>query len=1502
MSQGEFSVKVGGDFTEILNGFKALPGEAAKAGQGMEAGLNQPIQEARKSFGQLQTELRALKAQQAKLPLDSSEYKAAQVEINRVKQEIGDLARQKTKIPVDSSEVREASTQFRLLDGVVEGIAFSLANTFTNAAGTALQALSSIPQTISQFDTARAAVATLGVDTNALSSNFVGLSKELNNNVSQVELLQAAYDVASSGFADAAGNTEVMRAAALLATGGFTDLQTAGDGLTSVLNAYGLSAADATKVTDMIIQTQNDGKIVAGQYASQIGRLAPTAVASGVALEELNAAISSATAQGVPVESTFSGIQQAIVSILKPSQDASKFAAELGIQWDAASLQAKGFGGFLQQLVDKGAASSEAIIRLTGSTEAQTALMPLLNDGLVKYNENLERQKNSAGVAADASEKATATIDGSLKRLQNTFSNLTVQVFAGLAPIVAGAINAVTGFVQALTNLPTPVIALGGALLGLVSTVSAAAVAYGLFTSALVTNQIATARGAIVSLAASISGTLGAVVPVATVAVGKLTAALVAVSTTQISLGAIAAAIQTNIVAAANAGVAAFGKLATAITSGTLISGMATFGAGAKALLVALGPLALALGAVAAAVAVWDNVLSGAKQVTGEFANSQKAVSEALVVLGGDLDATAEKARKSQAGFLGLGEVLRSAREGWTLLALVDETEKLEQGYDEVFNSALQFFNELKNGEQVTDAQRERAAALIPELQKIAAAYRDQAESAKLAAVEAARIGNADEAKFRESQVIALESNARALDNLVAGYQKELGILPEKTAATQADTISQEAAKKAVEERAKAESELNQIISQAPVRDLDAQLAVGEQLIGLAKALAEQEQSRFNLIRSGLEFELANAESRGESERKLADIRKQIQEIDRQSAEARFRALTQQQELETQLLDLAQQKARVESNLEVNQARVDLLKAEGELRKATSAEERAAAQAQADLQREILGVREEGAALLGQVQPLEQQILKTQQETAITNEKAKLAQDGYRVALDGSVTASQALATESAKIREQAEERKKLEQQILEIGNQATLRQATEQLEAGQQLLELAQSLSALEQSRFDIVRSRLDFELQEAQKRGASEEQIEAIRERIRVADEAGAVARFDALLKQQQLEAQILEIAQRKQVLEANQEIRQRQLASLEAEKGLRDAILAGDQGAIAVAQAKLALAREGVAIADGNLASLLKLLPLEQQILANQQQTAINAQRAQAAQSGFQLAAAGSAVQLNNSAAAAARFSNTVAEGANNQQRLAGFMSITRADADVTADAAGLIRGSLDGSINPADGIAKAFVSTGKEAPAAAKGAGEFAVAMGKASGVTGETSAKAGDLSSNVGESTDLAGQLTNQMGNVAASTQAAANAARTFYQWLEFASRLPGSRWTGGPVEAGEAYKVNELGQEALLAGGRLSLINAPANSVWRAPTNGTVIPAGITARLQEQGVLGGGPGGSPIAAAGGSSAALAVEIGKLRQEVAELTRKEWNVSVTNRSGPTVSQVLKQSLR
>jgi TP901 family phage tail tape measure protein len=292
-----------------------------------------------------------------------------------------------------------------------------------------------------EADRAAAAVRTLGVDSKTLQTRLLGVSNRLGGLYSQTQLVTAAYDVASSGFTDAADAAKVLEAAAKGATGGLSDINTVGNAVTSVLNAYGKSANDAAILVDGFIQTQNDGKIVLNEYAQQIGRLAPTAAATGVGINELNAAISTITAQGVPVEATFTGLNQALVSILKPSKEASDLAKALGINFSETGLRANGFGGLLKEVKEKTGGSTTALVKLFGSVDALKAVLPLVNDDLVKYNKNVERQANVSGVADKATQELGGTVSSEITKMVNQIGNLARSLDVVLGPALGGILK-----------------------------------------------------------------------------------------------------------------------------------------------------------------------------------------------------------------------------------------------------------------------------------------------------------------------------------------------------------------------------------------------------------------------------------------------------------------------------------------------------------------------------------------------------------------------------------------------------------------------------------------------------------------------------------------------------------------------------------------------------------------------------------------------------------------------------------------------------------------------------------------------------------------------------------------------------------------------------------------------------------------------------------------------------------------------------------------------------
>ena len=305
----------------------------------------------------------------------------------------------------------------------------------------------------SAADQASGAVRTLGVNVDELKGKLFEVSVASGNLRSQTELLAASYDIASAGFNSAAEISTILAASIDGAVGGMTTMAKVSDAATSVMNAYGMSADQARGLIDGFIQTQNDGKIVVDQYANQIGRLAPIARAAEISIEELNAAISSITASGLPVEQTFTGMAMAIQGIMKPTGDAQKIAKEFGFEFNATALQAKGLDGVLMDMKTALHGNKEAMGRMFGSVEALKAVLPLLNDDLESFNQNLENQKDSSGAAAAASLIMSGTVSQALGRVMDGIGNVLRNLdFLGV--VFKGLLSVVNNFISGFLGLP----------------------------------------------------------------------------------------------------------------------------------------------------------------------------------------------------------------------------------------------------------------------------------------------------------------------------------------------------------------------------------------------------------------------------------------------------------------------------------------------------------------------------------------------------------------------------------------------------------------------------------------------------------------------------------------------------------------------------------------------------------------------------------------------------------------------------------------------------------------------------------------------------------------------------------------------------------------------------------------------------------------------------------------------------------------------------------------
>ena len=255
---------------------------------------------------------------------------------------------------------------------------------------------------------------------------------------SATDLAHGMYEVISAGI-PAGKAIKFLGESAKAAKAGFTDSFTAIDALTTVINAYGLSAEDATRISDMMFESVKRGKQTYEEMAGALGTVVPIASQVGMGFDQVAAAMATLTRQGIDANTATVQLRQILVSVLNPSKEAEKMAAALGLEFNAQALAAKGLSGFLADVKEKTGGNVEAMTALFGNVRALTGVMALGGAQAAAFAGDLQAIRDSAGQTELAFQKQMKTLDFWLDTAKNTLEKLKISFYEGFSgPIKEG--------------------------------------------------------------------------------------------------------------------------------------------------------------------------------------------------------------------------------------------------------------------------------------------------------------------------------------------------------------------------------------------------------------------------------------------------------------------------------------------------------------------------------------------------------------------------------------------------------------------------------------------------------------------------------------------------------------------------------------------------------------------------------------------------------------------------------------------------------------------------------------------------------------------------------------------------------------------------------------------------------------------------------------------------------------------------------------------------------
>lgn len=270
-----------------------------------------------------------------------------------------------------------------------------------------------------QFQTAVTEIGTLfnatEEQTGQLSSGILEFSRTSTKSISEINA--AVYQAISTGT-DYADSLDYVRAAEELATAGRADLGEVTTVLSSVINAYGASAADAADYSDVLFTTVQKGATTIPELASSLAGVTTIAAAAKVPFDDISAALAAVTAGGTSTSESVTQLRALISELINPSED---LAAALG----TTSLETDGLQAVMQKLNSQTGGSASAMNELFGSTEAVQAALILSSDSAGNFAGALRAMDERMGNTVEAAER----LRGEFESVNQTFKNIIQATF-----------------------------------------------------------------------------------------------------------------------------------------------------------------------------------------------------------------------------------------------------------------------------------------------------------------------------------------------------------------------------------------------------------------------------------------------------------------------------------------------------------------------------------------------------------------------------------------------------------------------------------------------------------------------------------------------------------------------------------------------------------------------------------------------------------------------------------------------------------------------------------------------------------------------------------------------------------------------------------------------------------------------------------------------------------------------------------------------------------------
>jgi TP901 family phage tail tape measure protein len=442
--------------------------------------------------------------------------------------------------------------------------------------------------------------------TRATDNEVVGMGNTIKEvaettKFSTAEVAEGMVLLGQAGFT-ASEAMDAMQSTADLATGTLSDMKITADLLTTTVRAFGLDAAESTRVADVMANAINRSKLTLEKLRIAFNFVGAAASQTGLSLEETAASMMVLANNGLRASTIGTGLRQVMARLLAPSRKLREAFKDFGVELDKVNPRIVGWQNAMEEvrkiLVDqeKQTIDMGKAYELFGLRGAQAAAILARSFGDPELQGSFQSMLDKTYEMGSAAAMASLQAEGLGIKIKNLADRFKL-IFVAIGE--AGATGVIGGFIDVLRGLSTAI-------------------------ARLVSSDLGKFATSMTIWAATIS--------IATKAIFVLSSIL-----TSALLPALARPITKLVVFIQYLGqlTRAFGISAAAST---------VFQTAMAGSLTVLGPIAVAIGAIIAAWRWYDGTIQRAVQSTSEIASETKKNADTLNLYAISL----EKLRKKQ--------------------------------------------------------------------------------------------------------------------------------------------------------------------------------------------------------------------------------------------------------------------------------------------------------------------------------------------------------------------------------------------------------------------------------------------------------------------------------------------------------------------------------------------------------------------------------------------------------------------------------------------------------------------------------------------------------------------------------------------------------------------------------------------------------------------------------------------------------------------------------------